>query len=213
MKSYYVATEDKLEQLGYVKSIIETKSGIANLNVLIEDDGLVVLFDKKDILALVKFLKENIRCLFHQLVDITAVDYPEKENRFELVYLLLSLEHNIRLKLKTNVKEDDIIDSVTYYYINADWLEREVWDMFGVYFKDHPDLRRLLTDYGFDGHPLRKDFPLTGFMEVAYDEAAQKVVYKPLELAQGYRDFSSQNVWIEGSQNQAWNNIKNDDKK
>ena len=195
MKSYYTPSENKLEQLDYVCGIIKSKSNIDNLEVAIDKGSIVVNCNKEDLLSIVKFLKENIRCLFKQLTDITAVDYPEREERFEVIYLLLSLDHNIRLILKTKVNELEMLDSVSYYYANADWLEREVWDMFGIYFNEHPDLRRILTDYGFDGHPLRKDFPLTGFMEVIYDDEQKKVVYKPVELAQEYRDFSKTDVW------------------
>ena len=150
------------------------------------------LFIEIDIEALystILYLKTNVKCKFKQLIDITAVDYPEKEKRFKLVYLLLSHENNLRTIINTNIYEKTEVPSLTKIFPSANWMEREIFDMYGVFFKDHPDLRRLLTDYGFKGHPLRKDFPLTGNKEVRYSEDKKKVIYEPVKLDQEYRDF------------------------
>jgi NADH-quinone oxidoreductase subunit C len=129
------------------------------------------------------------------LVDVTAADYPEREERFEIVYNLLSLSHNQRIRLKTSTDENTPVPSVVGLFSAAGWFEREVWDMFGVFFTDHPDLRRLLTDYGFEGHPLRKDFPLTGYVEVRYDDEQKRVVYEPVKLTQDFRSFDFMSPW------------------
>lgn len=142
-------------------------------------------------------LRDAPELLFQQLTDITAVDYPEREARYELVYHLLSMHHNYRVRLKVSVPEGEAVPSSVRLFPVADWLEREIWDMFGVPFSDHPDLRRILTDYGFEGHPLRKDFPLTGHVEVRYDEARREVVYEPVNLQQAYRSFDFESPWEE----------------
>ena len=134
-------------------------------------------------------MKTNNQTKFRQLIEITAVDYPEKENRFKMVYLLLSHEHNKRIIIDYTIKETDIVQSLTSIFPSANWMEREVFDMYGLNFKNHPDLRRILTDYGFEGHPLRKDFPLTGHNEVRYSEEFKKVIYEPVKLEQNYRNF------------------------
>ena len=130
-----------------------------------------------------------------ELIEITAVDYPENENRFKMVYLLLSHEHNQRIIIDYSIKENGVISSLTSIFPAANWMEREVFDMYGLNFKNHPDLRRILTDYGFEGHPLRKDFPLTGFNEVRYSEKEKKVVYEPVKLEQNYRNFDFESPW------------------
>jgi NADH-quinone oxidoreductase subunit C len=140
-------------------------------------------------------LKTNDKCRFKQLIDITAVDYPEKEKRFKLVYLLLSHENNLRILININIDEKTHAPSITKIFPSANWMEREVFDMYGVSFKDHPDLRRILTDYGFKGYPLRKDFPLTGHTEVRYSEEHKKVVYEPVKLDQEYRNFDFESPW------------------
>ena len=148
--------------------------------------------------ALIKvmtFLRDDQRCLFKMLVDICGVDYPEREQRFEVVYNLLSLKHNLRLRLKVPAAEDQPVPSVTGIYSVAGWFEREAWDLYGIYFSGHPDLRRILTDYGFEGHPLRKDFPLTGFVEVRYDIEQKRVIYEPVKLRQEFRTFDFQSPW------------------
>ena len=149
----------------------------------------------EDIISTILFLKTNSKCKFKQLIDITAVDYPEREKRFKIVYLLLSLENNLRIIINTYIKENFLVSTISKIFPSANWMEREVFDMYGVSFKDHPDLRRILTDYGFDGHPLRKDFPLTGHSEVRYSEENKKVIYEPVKLEQAYRDFDFESPW------------------
>ena len=143
----------------------------------------------------VNFLKNSILGRYKVLILCTAVDYPKSRNRFELVYNLLSLQTNSRLILKCSVAESDLVPSLTFFYPVANWYEREIWDMFGIVFKDHSDLRRILTDYGFQGHPLRKDFPLTGYIEVQYKESEKRVVQTPVQLKQAYRNFQFQSPW------------------
>ncbi len=156
------------------------------------------LFIEIDIEALystILYLKTNNKCRFKQLIDITAVDYPEKEKRFKLVYLLLSHENNLRILIYINIDEKLHVPSITKIFPSANWMEREVFDMYGISFKDHPDLRRILTDYGFKGYPLRKDFPLTGHTEVRYSEDKKKVIYEPVKLDQEYREFDFESPW------------------
>ena len=156
------------------------------------------LFIEIDIEALystILYLKTNNKCRFKQLIDITAVDYPEKEKRFKLVYLLLSHENNLRILININIDEKLHVPSITKIFPSANWMEREVFDMYGVSFKDHPDLRRILTDYGFEGYPLRKDFPLTGHTEVRYSEKHKKVISEPVKLDQEYRNFDFESPW------------------
>ena len=141
------------------------------------------------------FLKTNKETKFKQLIEITAVDYPQKERRFKLVYLLLSHENNNRILVDFYIKENDIVSSIVDVFPSANWMEREVFDMYGIEFKDHPDLRRILTDYGFKGYPLRKDFPLTGHNEVRYNENEKKVVYESVKLEQNYRNFDYESPW------------------
>ena len=151
--------------------------------------------DVKDIISTILFLKTNKKCKFKQLIDITAVDYPNREKRFKIVYLLLSHENNLRIIVNTSIDEKEIVPSITKIFPSANWMEREVFDMYGISFKDHPDLRRILTDYGFDGFPLRKDFPLTGHTEVRYSEEKKKVISEPVKLDQKYRDFDFESPW------------------
>ncbi len=140
-------------------------------------------------------LKSNGKLDFSQLTDLTAVDYPDRPLRFELVYQLLSISNNQRLRIICSIDDGHIVPSVTGIYKSAEWPEREVWDMYGLFFSGHPDLRRLLTDYGFEGHPLRKDFPLTGYVEVRYDDIDRRVAYQPVQLTQEYRDFDFLSPW------------------
>ncbi len=142
-----------------------------------------------------KFLRDDSNCLFKILIDISGVDYPEREARFEVVYQLLSPGQNQRMMVKVNVAEDQAVPTATEVYSAADWYERETWDMYGIYFSDHPDLRRILTDYGFEGHPMRKDFPLTGRVEVRYDQTQKRVVYDPVKLTQDFRSFDFLSPW------------------
>jgi len=147
------------------------------------------------IVDLVEFLRADQTCRFSTLVDITAVDLPERAERFEVVYHFLSMYQNHRIRLKVAVREDEMVPSITTLHPSANWFEREVFDMFGILFSGHPDLRRILTDYGFRGHPLRKDFPTTGYTEVRYDEAEKRVVYEPVSLVQDYRQFDFMSPW------------------
>lgn len=155
----------------------------------------LLLIDKDFLEKVVSFLKNDYNCSFSQLIDICAVDHPGREKRFMVVYHFLSLRHNLRLRLKIAIREDEEISSVIAMFSNANWYEREVYDMFGIKFTNHPDLRRILTDYNFEGYPLRKDFPLTGFVEVAYDNNTKEVIYKPVELQQEYRQFDFEMPW------------------
>ena len=156
---------------------------------------LYIDVDIKDIISTILFLKTNENCQFKQLIDITAVDYPEQTQRFKIVYLFLSHEFNQRMVLSYLINENEVISSLTSIFPAANWMEREVFDMYGVNFKDHPDLRRILTDYGFEGHPLRKDFPLTGHTEVRYSEDQKKVIKEPVKLEQNYRNFDYESPW------------------
>ena len=152
-------------------------------------------FNYENTLKLFKELKNNELFSFDQLIDITAIDYPSREKRFELVYILLSMKKNKRIILKTAINENDSIDSIIQIFKSSDWYERECYDLFGIKFNNHPDLRRIMTDYNFEGHPLRKDFPLTGHTEVRYDDVEKKVVYEPVKLTQEYRDFDYTSPW------------------
>ena len=161
----------------------------------IKFNQLFIDIEVEDLSSTILFLKTNEKCRFKQLIDITAVDYPEKERRFKIVYLLLSLENNLRVIINFNILESDSVPSITKIFPSANWMEREVFDMYGIKFKDHPDLRRILTDYGFKGYPLRKDFPLTGHTEVRYSEDKKKVIYEPVRLEQNYRNFEYESPW------------------
>ena len=156
---------------------------------------LFIYIDVEDVISTILFLKTNEKCKFKQLIDITAVDYLQKEKRFKIVYLLLSHENNLRIIININIDEKTTVPSITKIFPSANWMEREVFDMYGISFKDHPDLRRILTDYGFDGYPLRKDFPLTGHTEVRYSEEKKKVISEPVKLDQEYRDFDFESPW------------------
>jgi NADH-quinone oxidoreductase subunit C len=164
-------------------------------NSQIDNDELLIEVKENEIIDIVQFLKSNENCKFKQLIDIAGVDYPENEKRFELVYLFLSHENNLRIKLLIKFETDKSINSLTKIFPSANWMEREVFDMYGIKFKNHPDLRRILTDYGFKGHPLRKDFPITGFNEVRYSEKDKKVIYEPVKLEQNYRNFDFESPW------------------
>jgi NADH-quinone oxidoreductase subunit C len=161
----------------------------------IRHDQLYINIESKDLIDVTLFIKSNQNTKFRQLIDITAVDYPENTQRFKMVYLFLSHEFNQRIILNYLISENEVIPSLTAIYPAANWMEREVFDMYGVKFKDHPDLRRILTDYGFEGHPLRKDFPLTGHTEVRYSEEQKKVIKEPVKLEQNYRNFDYESPW------------------
>ncbi|MDV4163321.1 NADH-quinone oxidoreductase subunit C [Rhizobium leguminosarum] len=149
----------------------------------------------ENLVALLTFLRDDAKCGFANLIDICGVDWPQRELRFDVVYHLLSPKKNLRIRVKVATDEDTPVPSACPVYPGADWFERETWDMYGVLFTGHPDLRRILTDYGFEGHPLRKDFPTTGFVEVRYDDAAKRVVYEPVELKQEFRNFDFMSPW------------------
>ncbi len=161
----------------------------------IKFNQLVIYSEIENIFEVISFLKNNEKCKFKQLIDITAVDYPKREKRFQLVYLLLSHENNKRIIISSDIGEDTKVQSITNIFPAANWMEREVFDMYCILFKEHPDLRRILTDYEFEGYPLRKDFPLTGFTEVRYSEDNKKVVYEPVKLDQNYRNFDFESPW------------------
>ncbi len=158
-------------------------------------DELTIVVGAASVARVLTFLRDDSNCLFKQLVDLCGVDYPERERRFDVVYNLLSLGHNQRIRVKVEVGEDEQVPSVIEVYSCAGWYERETWDLYGIPFAGHPDLRRILTDYGFEGHPLRKDFPLTGFVEVRYDEEHKRVVYEPVSLPQDFRTFDFMSPW------------------
>ena len=162
---------------------------------IINNNELLIEVNEKDLIEVIQFLKSNEKLKFRQLIDIAGVDYPDKEKRFQLVYLFLSHENNNRIKVSIKFQSDQVISSITKIFPSANWMEREVFDMYGIKFKNHPDLRRILTDYGFKGHPLRKDFPLTGFNEVRYSEKEKKVIYEPVKLEQNYRNFDFESPW------------------
>ena len=171
----------------------ELSSKINNSSII--NGELLVEIDENNLIDVIQFLKSNENCKFKQLIDIAGVDYPENEKRFELIYLFLSHENNLRIKLLIKFEISQAINSTTKIFPSANWMEREVFDMYGIKFKNHPDLRRILTDYGFKGHPLRKDFPLTGFNEVRYSEKDKKVIYEPVKLEQNYRNFDFESPW------------------
>lgn len=158
-------------------------------------DELIVTVRREAIVKALTFLRDDTNCRFKLLVDICGVDYPERDERFEVVYNLLSLTHNQRIRVKVTTDETTPVPSVTGVFSSAGWAEREAWDLYGILFSDHPDLRRILTDYGFEGHPLRKDFPLTGYVEMRYDGEQKRVVYEPVKLTQEFRTFDFLSPW------------------
>ena len=164
-------------------------------NSIIQNDELMIDINDSDLLEVIQFIKSNEKCKFRQLIDIVGVDYPDEDKRFKLIYLFLSHENNSRIKISIQFEINQVINSITKIFPSANWMEREVFDMYGIKFKNHPDLRRILTDYGFEGHPLRKDFPLTGHNEVRYSEDDKKVIYEPVKLEQNYRNFDYESPW------------------
>nr|WP_316653579.1 NADH-quinone oxidoreductase subunit C [uncultured Gellertiella sp.] len=185
-------TIDALKQLetmlGETKANLFVSSAIAH-------GELTLITTTENLIALLIFLRDDSRCGFVNFVDVCGVDWPERENRFDVVYHLLSPRQNLRVRVKLEVTEDQPVPSATPVYPGADWFERETWDMYGIPFTGHPDLRRILTDYGFEGHPLRKDFPTTGYVEVRYDDAAKRVIYEPVDLKQEFRNFDFLSPW------------------
>jgi NADH-quinone oxidoreductase subunit C len=181
-----------------IKKILIEKFSYGSL--LFKDQYAEVSIEKNDVIKTIQILKEDQNLQYDQLIDLTAIDYPSREKRFDIVYLFLSMTHNQRILIKTSLREDENIESITPIHIAADWYERECYDLFGIKFLNHPDLRRIMTDYNFEGHPLRKDFPLTGHTEVRYDDLEKKVIYEPVKLSQEYRNFDYMSPW-EGLEN------------
>ena len=180
---------NKIEKL--INAELSSKISGSEINF----NELLFKTSSNEIIEVIKFLKLDKRCKFKQLIDIAAIDYPNEEKRFELVYLLLSIENNFRIKISIKFEINEKIPSIVKIFPSANWMEREIFDMYGIKFVNHPDLRRILTDYNFKGHPLRKDFPLTGFNEVRYSEKEKKVIYEPLKLEQNYRNFDFSSPW------------------
>ncbi|MGB1876805.1 MAG: NADH-quinone oxidoreductase subunit C [Rhodospirillaceae bacterium] len=181
------------------------------IEATVSGEDLSVSVQRPSIIKVLKFLRDDSNCQFTQLIDICGVDYPEREERFEVVYHLLSMTQNLRVRLKVSAGEETPVPSAAEVFSCADWFEREVWDMYGVFFSDHPDLRRILTDYGFDGHPQRKDFPLTGYVEVRYDESQKRVIYEPVKLTQDFRTFDFMSPW-EGAEHAHQQMLPGDEK-
>ena len=184
-----------MENLESLEKAINSELTTKILSSKIKHDQINICIEDNNLIEVMIFLKTHSSTKFKQLIDISAVDYPERDKRFKMVYLLLSHEKNSRIKIEFDIKEGEILSSLTSIFPSANWMEREVFDMYGVEFKDHPDLRRILTDYGFKGHPLRKDFPLTGHNEVRYSEEDKKVIYEPVKLEQNYRNFDYESPW------------------
>ena len=192
-----MADDSALEELGqHVASVLPDQV----VGISVAHNELMVTARAEQIVKVVTFLRDDPMCLFKVLVDICGTDYPERPKRFDVVYNLLSLVHNQRIRIKVEADDETPVLSITGVHNSANWFEREIWDMYGVMFSDHPDLRRLLTDYGFEGHPLRKDFPLTGFVETRYDNERKRVVYDPVKLSQEFRKFDFLSPW-EGASN------------
>ena len=201
------------ENLQKIEKIINSELASKVQQSVIINEELTVEVNVNDLIEVVQFLKSNDKCKFRQLIDIAGVDYPEKDKRFQLVYLFLSHENNIRIKILIKFQPDELVNSLTKIFPSANWMEREVFDMYGIKFKNHPDLRRILTDYGFKGHPLRKDFPLTGFNEVRYSEKEKKVIYEPVKLEQNYRNFDFESPWEGTNYIKEIKNLEKDGKK
>ena len=184
-----------MKSLEDLEKIINSELTTKINNSKIKHEQIYINIDENDLMDVIFFLKTNNEIKFKQLIEITAVDYPEKDRRFKIVYLFLSHENNKRIIIDISIKENEPVSSITSLFPSANWMEREVFDMYGIDFKNHPDLRRILTDYGFKGHPLRKDFPLTGHNEVRYSEEEKKVLYEPVKLEQNYRNFDYESPW------------------
>lgn len=167
----------------------------SSLNFYLDKDDIILETDLVMLEKVLFFLRDYEGCLFKVLIDILVIDHPGKDNRFSLVYCLLSVKYNVRLRIKVCVDELSSVSSITNIYKSSNWMEREIWDMNGIFFENHPDLRRILTDYGFEGHPLRKDFPLSGYKEVRYDDSQKRVISENLEMSQEYRMFSFKSSW------------------
>jgi NADH-quinone oxidoreductase subunit C len=184
--------EEALSELG---NYLKDKADFSLKSVELAYGELTVEVEVSELIATLTFLRDDAQCQFISLIDISGVDYPSRAARFDVVYHLLSPRQNLRIRVKVATDEDTPVPSATPVYLGADWYERETYDLYGVLFAGHPDLRRILTDYGFEGHPLRKDFPLTGFVEIRYDDEVKRVVYEPVELRQEFRNFDFQSPW------------------
>ena len=184
-----------MKTLEEIKTVVESSPVFRFQKTFLQNDNLTFNCDNKDLIENISQLKRHPELKFRQLVDILVVDYPNREKRFEIIYLLLSHENNLRVSIKAEAEENEKIQTLTNVFPSANWLEREVFDMNGIEFDKHPDLRRILTDYEFEGFPLRKDFPLTGYKEVRYDPEKKKVLYEPVKLQQAYRDFDFRSPW------------------
>ena len=202
-----------ISKLQNLEKIINSELSSKIQSSSINNEELLIEINQKDLIDVVQFLKLNENCKFKQLIDIAGVDYPENEKRFELIYLFLSHEKNLRIKILIKFQIKQMISSLTKIFPSSNWMEREVFDMYGIKFKNHPDLRRILTDYGFKGHPLRKDFPLTGFNEVRYSEKEKKVIYEPVKLEQNYRNFDFESPWEGTNYIKEVKNLNKDGKK
>ncbi len=183
------------KKLNKLEKLINAELSSKISNSIISFEELLLQTSVNNIIDVIKFLKLDDKFKFKQLIDIAAIDYPNEEKRFELVYLLLSIENNLRVKISIKFETNEKIPSIVKIFPSANWMEREIFDMYGIKFINHPDLRRILTDYNFKGHPLRKDFPLTGFNEVRYSEKEKKVIYEPVKLEQNYRNFDFSSPW------------------
>ena len=184
--------EEALKDLAaYIKEKLDAEIGDATVAF----GELTLMVERSDLLSVLTFLRDDVQCQFVSFIDIAGVDHPSRERRFDVVYHLLSPRQNQRVRVKVEVGEDETVPSAIEVFAAADWYEREAYDLYGILFTGHPDLRRILTDYGFDGHPLRKDFPTTGFVEVRYDDEVKRVVYEPVELKQEFRDFDFLSPW------------------
>ncbi|MBT4939549.1 MAG: NADH-quinone oxidoreductase subunit C [Rhodospirillaceae bacterium] len=184
-----------IQSLSNLGEAIAGELGDAITATEIINGELVLHTSREALIKVMTFLRDDVNCQFKQLMELCGVDYPEREERFDVVYCLLSLTQNLRVRVKVSTNETTPVPSLTGVFKSAGWWEREAWDLYGIYFSDHPDLRRIMTDYGFEGHPLRKDFPLTGYVEIRYDDEQKRVVYEPVKLAQEFRNFDFLSPW------------------
>ena len=187
--------QNHIQDLSVLEDAVTNELGNVIISTKVINGELVINVARDFIVKVLTFLRDDVNCQFKMLMELCGVDYPEREDRFDVVYCLLSLTLNQRIRVKTQTNTSSAVPSVTGVFNAANWWEREAWDLFGIYFSDHPDLRRILSDYGFDGHPLRKDFPLTGYVEVRYDDEQKRVVYEPVKLSQEFRNFDFLSPW------------------
>jgi NADH-quinone oxidoreductase subunit C len=190
-----VDVQSHIQSLSDLGGTIASQLGASITSIEIINRELVLHAERAAIVKVLTFLRDDVNCQFKLLMELCGVDYPERENRFDVVYCLLSLTQNHRVRIKITASENTLVPSATSVFSSAGWWEREAWDLFGIYFSGHPDLRRILSDYGFEGHPLRKDFPLTGYVEVRYDDEQKRVVYEPVKLTQEFRNFDFLSPW------------------